>query len=124
MGAQWWEQSDAQFWSNQPDPVLIEMGQTEAIQLVRNTVKTTMTTPTVATNSSTTQPSEGVTEPNMTDTSRVPPMVFIDDEGQEEQFLTGDEASWEVMDITANRMTTPVDTDNDAAPLNPIYTQW
>ena len=69
------------------------MGQTEAIQLVRNTVKTTMTTPTVATNSSTTQPSEGVTEPNMTDTSRVPPMVFIDDEGHEEQFLTGDEAS-------------------------------
>ena len=59
------------------------MGQTEAIQLVRNTVKTTMTTPTVATNSSTTQPSEGVTEPNMTDTSRVPPMVFIDDEGHD-----------------------------------------
>ena len=56
----------------------------------------------------------------MTDTSRVPCMMFVDDEGLEEQFLTGDEASQEVMDITANKVTIPVD---DAAPLNPIYTQ-
>ena len=49
-------------------------------------------------------------------------MVYVDDEGLEEQFLIRDEASQEVMDITANRVTTPVDTEN-AAPLNPIYTQ-
>ena len=30
--------TDAQFWSNQPDPVLIERGQADAIQLVRSTV--------------------------------------------------------------------------------------
>ena len=66
------------------------------------------------------QPSEGITEQNMVGTSRVPPMVYVDDEGLEEQFLTGDEAS-QVMDITANRVTTPVEVD--AAPLNTIYTQ-
>ena len=32
------QQTNAQFWSNQPDPVLIERGQADAIQLVRNTV--------------------------------------------------------------------------------------
>ena len=63
-----------------------------------------------------------VVEPNTTDTSAVPPMVYVDDEGLEEQFLMEDEASQEVMDITANRVTTPVG-DNDAALLDPIYTQ-
>ena len=48
-------------------------------------------------------------------------MVFVGDEQLEEQFLTGDEVSQEVMDVMANRVTTPV--DNNAAPLNPIYTQ-
>ena len=37
-------------------------------------------------------------------------MVFVDDEGLEEQFLTEDEASQNILDITANRVTTPVDT--------------
>ena len=105
------QQSDAQFWSNQSDPVLIERGQIKAIQLVRNNVNPTTTT----------QAAIGeITEVNTTDASRVPPMVFVDKEGLEEQFLTEDEASQEVMDITANRVTTPV---NDTAPLNPIYTQ-
>ena len=49
--------------------------------------------------------------------------MYVDDEGLEEQFLTEDEASQEVMNITANRVTTPVETEDDAAPLNPIYTQ-
>ena len=75
-----------------------------------------------APNSSITQPSEP-TEGNMTDVFSVLPMVFVYDEGLEEQFLIGNEASQEVMDITANRVTTPVDTDNNTAPLNPIYTQ-
>ena len=82
-----------------------------------------MTTPAVVPDTSVTQPSEGATEPNMTDASQVPPMVNVDDEGLEEQFLLGDEASQEVMDITENRVTTPVDTENDTAPLNPTYTQ-
>ena len=37
-------------------------------------------------------------------------MVFIDDEGLEEQFLTEDEASHNILDITVNCVTTPVDT--------------
>ena len=37
-------------------------------------------------------------------------MVFVDDEGLEEQFLTEDEDSANVMDTSANCVTTPVDT--------------
>ena len=49
-------------------------------------------------------------------------MVYIDDKELEEQFFKGDETSQEVMDITANRVTTPVGA-KDAAPLDPMYTQ-
>ena len=75
--------------------MLIERGQSQAIQLVRSMVNPTATMGEMA-------------EPNTTDTSAVPPMVYVDDEGLEEQFLMGDEASQEVMDITANRVTTPI----------------
>ena len=54
-------------------------------------------------------------------TDRVPQMVFVDDEGLKEQFLTEDEAIREVADTTAIRVMTPV--ENEAAPLDPIYTQ-
>ena len=94
------QQTDAQFWSNQADPVLIERGQADAIRLVRSTVNST---PEAAT----------VNEPremNRTGASGVPPMVFVDDEGLEEQFLTEDEDTPNVLDTTANRVTTPVDT--------------
>ena len=37
-------------------------------------------------------------------------MVFVDDEGLEEQFLTEDEDTPNVMTTTANCVTTPVDT--------------
>ena len=37
-------------------------------------------------------------------------MVFVDDKGLEEQFLTEDEDSANVMDTSANCVTTPVDT--------------
>ena len=37
------QQLDAQFWNNQLDPLLIERGQTQAIQLVRNIVNPIMT---------------------------------------------------------------------------------
>ena len=99
------EQSDTQFWSNQPDPVMIERGQNQAIQLVQNIMNPNTTT-----------------EPDTTETSTIPPMVCIDEEGLEEQFLIEDEASQEVADITMNRVTTPVD-NSDVAPLDPIYTQ-
>ena len=65
-------------------------------------------------------PSE-VTRTNVEDVSTVPPMVYVDEDSLEEQFLTEDEASQEVADITANRVTTPVE-NIDAAPLDPIYT--
>ena len=83
------------------------------IQLVRSALNST----TIAANLNATQHSE----PNMMNTSRIPPMVFVGDEELEEQFLTEDEVSQEVIDIMANQVTTPV--DNSTAPLNPIYSQ-
>ena len=93
------QQTDAQFWSNQPDPVLIERGQADAIRLVRSTVNPTPGTATV----------NEPMEMNATGASGVPPMVFVDDEGLEEQFLTEDEDTPNVLDTTANHVTTPVD---------------
>ena len=92
-------QTDAQFWSNQPDPVLIERGQADAIRLVRSTVSPAPGTTTAS------EPMEA----NATNTSGVPPMVFVDNEGLEEQFLTEDEDTPNVLDTTANRVTTPVE---------------
>ena len=103
------QQSEAQFWNNQPDPVLIERGQTQAVQLVRDMINPTSTM-------------VDATGSNTTGASAVPPMVYIDEDGLEEQFLTEDEVSQEVLDVTANRVTTPVG-DNDVSPLDPIYTQ-
>ena len=94
------QQRDAQFWSNQLDPVLIERGQSDTIRLVRSTVNPTPGAATV----------NEAMEMNATDTSGVSPMVFVDDKGLEEQFLTEDEDTQEVLDITTNRVTTPVDT--------------
>ena len=48
-------------------------------------------------------------ETNATNASGVPPMVFVDDEGLEEQFLTEDEDTANVLDTTANCVTTPVE---------------
>ena len=92
-------QTDAQFWSNQPDPVLIERGQADAIQLVRSTVNPAPG-PTTASE---------LMEVNATNTTGVPPMVFVDDEGLEEQFLTDGEDTPNVLDTTANRVTTLVE---------------
>ena len=92
-------QTDAQFWSNQPDPLLIESGQADAIWLVRSSVNPAP---------GTTAASEP-TEANATNPSGIPQMVFVDDEGLEEQFLT-DEETANALDISANRVTTPVDT--------------
>ena len=92
-------QTDAQFWSNQPDPVLIERGQADAIRLVRSTVNPLQGTTTAS------EPMEA----NATNTSGVPPMVFVDDEGLEEQFLTEDEDTPNVLDNTANHVTTPIE---------------
>ena len=93
------QQTDAQFWSNQPDPLLIERGQADTIRLVRSTVNTAPDTTTA----------NNQTEVNTTNASGVPPMVFVDDEGLEEQFLTKDEDTPNVLDTTANHVTTPVE---------------
>ena len=94
------QQTDAQFWSNQPDPLMIERGQADAIRLVRSSVNTAPETTTAS------RPTEG----NATNTSGVPPMVFVDDEGLEEQFLTDGEDTTNIQDTSANRVTTPVNT--------------
>ena len=49
-------------------------------------------------------------EMNATGASGVPPMVFVDDEGLEEQFLTEDEDMQNILDTTADCVMTPVDT--------------
>ena len=66
------QQTNAQFWSNQLDPLLIERGQADAIRLVRSTVNPTPET------------ANEPMEMNTTNESGVPPMVFVDDKGLEE----------------------------------------
>ena len=80
--------------------MLIERGQADAIRLVRSTVNTAPGTTTT----------NDPTEMNTTDASGVPPKVFVDDEGLEEQFLTEDEDTANIRDTSANRVTTPVHT--------------
>ena len=55
-------------------------------------------------------------------TNTVPLLVYVDEDSLEEQFLTEDEASQEIAEVTTNRVTTPMEAA-DAAPLDPIYTQ-
>ena len=61
----------------------------------------------------------GPTEASAINASGVPQMVFVDDEGLEEQFLTDGEDTTNVLDTSANRVTTPVDT----TPVNPSIQQ-
>ena len=49
-------------------------------------------------------------EMNATGASGVPPMVFVDDKGLQEQFLTEDEDTPNVLNTIANHVTTPADT--------------
>ena len=77
---------------------MIERGQGDAIRLVRSSVNPASETV------------SGPTEANATNVSGVPPMVFVDDEGLEEQFLTDGEDTANVQDTSANRVTTPVNT--------------
>ena len=69
--------------------MLIERGQADAIRLVRSTVNPTPGTGTV----------NEPMEMNATGGSGVPPMVFVDDEGLEEQFLTEDEDTPNILNI-------------------------
>ena len=52
----------------------------------------------------------GPTEANATNVSGIPQMVFVDDKGLEEQFLTDGEDTANVLDTSANCVTTPVNT--------------
>ena len=80
--------------------MLIERGQADAIRLVRSSINPAPGTATAS------EP----TETNATNASRVPQMVFVDDEGFEEQILTEDEDTANVLDTSANCLATPVDT--------------
>ena len=80
--------------------MLIERGQADAIRLVRSTVNSTARATLVN------EPAEM----NVTGASGVPPMLFVDDKGLEEQFLTGYEDTPNVLNTTADLVTTPVDT--------------
>ena len=93
-------QTDAQFWSNQPDLLMIERGQADAIRLVRSSVNPAPETITAG----------GPTEANAANVSGIPQMVFVDDEGLEEQFLTDGEDTANFQDTSANQVTTPVNT--------------
>ena len=77
---------------------MIERGQADAIRLVRSSVNPAPET------------ASGPTEANATNVSGIPQMVFVDDEGLEEQFLTDGEDTANVLDTSANRVTTPVNT--------------
>ena len=78
---------------------MIKRGQADAIRLVRSSVNPAPGTTTAS----------GPTEANATNASGVPQMVFVDDEGLQEQFLT-DEETANALDTSANRVTTPVNT--------------
>ena len=77
---------------------MIERGQADAIRLVRSSVNPASET------------ASGPTEANATNVSGIPQMVFVDDEGLEEQFLT-DEETVNTLNTSANRVTTPVNTN-------------
>ena len=77
---------------------MIERGQADAIRLVRNSVNPAPET------------ASGPTEDNATNASGIPQMVFVDDKGLEEQFLTDGEDTANVLDTSANCVTTPVNT--------------
>ena len=79
---------------------MIERGQADAIRLVRSSVNPAPETITAS----------GPTEANATNVSGIPKMVFVDDKGLEEQFLTDGEDTANVLNTSANRITTPVNT--------------
>ena len=71
--------------------MLIERGQTDAIRLVRSSVNLAPGTTTAS----------ELTEVYATNASGEPHMVFVDDEGLEEKFLTEDEDTANVLDTSA-----------------------
>ena len=112
----WEQQTDAQFWSNQPDPLMIERGKADAIQLVRSSVNPAPETLTAS----------GLTEANATNVSGIPQMVFVDDEGLEEQFLTDGEDTANILDTSANRCnnTSKYNSDKPKYPTDPTRRAW
>ena len=62
----------------------------------------------------------GPTEANATNVSGIPQMVFVDDKGLEKQFLTDGEDTANVLDTSANRVTTPVNTTLTNRSIQPM----
>ena len=122
------QQSEAQFWSAAPDPVQIERGRREAVDLAyeaRNRPsgpQTNMTEETTEVNNI-----NEVTNYTVS-TAAMAPLTYVndeeDDEGLQEQFLTEDEGDIDdIPDIPENRVVTPVGEQSTEGPLNPRYTQ-
>ena len=123
------QQSEAQFWSTAPDPLQIERGRREAVDLAyeaRNRAEGTqpdMTEETTEVNNI-----NEITNYTVS-TAPLAPLTYVnneeeDDEGLQEQFLTEDEGEGDdVPDIPENRVVTPIDVQNTEGPLNPRYTQ-
>ena len=93
------QQTNAQFWSNQPDPVLIERGQADAIRLVRSTVNSTPGAATVNEH----------TEMNATGAS-VPQWCLLMMKVWKNNVLQKMKIHKNIPDTMANCVTTPVDT--------------
>ena len=129
------EQTDAQFWSTIPDPMDIERGRAEAINMAYATATNFNGSDMLNQQEPTTEVGN-INEVTKYTASTIPrvtaPLTYVNDndyEGLEEQLLMEDDATdeealeGEVADITANRVVTPQGMQTSNGPLNPMYTQ-
>ena len=128
-------QTDAQFWSTVPDPMDIERGRTEAIDMAYAAAANFNGSDVLNQQEPMTEIGN-INEVTNYTASTIPqataPLTYVNDneyEGLEEQLLTEDDATdeeiqgEEVADITANRVVTPQGMQTSDGPLNPMYTQ-
>ena len=128
-------QTDAQFWSTVPDPMDIERGRTEAIDMAY-AAATNLNGSGILNQQEPMAEIGNINEVTNYTASTIPqataPLTYVNDneyDGLEEQLLTEDEATdeevqeGEVADITANRVVTPQGMQTSDGPLNPMYTQ-
>ena len=128
-------QTDAQFWSTVPDPMDIERGRTEVIDMAYAAATNFNGSDALSQQEPMTEIGN-INEVTNYTASTIPqnaaPLTYVNDneyEGLEEQLLTEDEATdeeiqgEEVADITENRVVTPQGMQTSDGPLNPMYTQ-
>ena len=128
-------QTDAQFWSTVPDPMDIERGRAEAIDMAYAAATNFNGSDMLNQQEPTTEVGNMNEVTNYT-ASTIPqataPLTNVNDndyDGLEEQLLTEDESTdeeiqeGEITDVTANRVVTPQEMQTSDGPLNPMYTQ-